>query len=259
MNTALLLKPQGVLQEITRRLLAKVSSLSRLIESSQVALTLALTRMASQNTPITVFEEKVLFVSSPYQANFTKCSLIVPESRVIAGLLLQGVEGSDWDKQIRDLNVLQKRTAKTADSYANLARSRLQTMGADLWELVRDGSVPVATHAVLAATVKFSPLFGDFLRTVVRDQFRRFATHLEARHWDAYIEDSLRSQPSMPTLSDATRVKLRQNAMRMLAEAGFIENTRSLRLRSQQIEPAVLHYLRQHNEQYVLDCLQVCP
>lgn len=259
MTTAMLFKPHCVRQEIANRLLAKVASRFWVIESTQAALMLALTRMASQNTSISVFEEKVLFVSSPYQANFTKCSLIVPESRIIASLLLQGVEGSDWDKQVRDLNVLQKRTAKTADSYATLARSRLQTMGAGLWELVLDGSAPVATHAVLAATVKFSPLFGDFMRTVVRDQFRRFATHLEARHWDAYIEDSLRSQPNMPTLSDSTRVKLRQNAMRMLAEAGFIENTRSLRLRSQQIEPAVLHYLRQHNEQYVLDCLQVCP
>lgn len=198
-------------------------------------------------------------MSSPYQANFTQCSLIVPETRIVAALLLQGVDVQEWDRQIRDLNVLQKRTARTADTYANLARLRLQTMSSDLWALVRDGSVPVATHAALAVTVKFSPLFGDFLRTVVRDQFRRFATHIEARHWAAYIEDSLRAQPNMPTLSDSTRVKLRQNAMRMLAEAGFIENTRSLRLRSQQIEPAVLHYLRQHNEQYVLDCLQVCP
>jgi len=198
-------------------------------------------------------------MSSPYQANFTQCSLIVPETRIVAALLLQGVDVQEWDRQIHELNVLQKRTARTADTYANLARLRLQTMSSDLWSLVRDGSVPVATHAALAVTVKFSPLFGDFLRTVVRDQFRRFATHLEARHWDAYIEDSLRAQPNMPTLSDSTRVKLRQNAMRMLAEAGFIENTRNLRLRSQHIEPAVLHYLRQHNEQYVLDCLQVCP
>ncbi len=198
-------------------------------------------------------------MSSPYQANFTRCSLIVPETRIVAALLLQGVDGQEWRRQIHDLNVLQKRTTKTADSYASLARLRLQTMNSDLWTLVRDGSAPVATHAVLAATVKFSPLFGDFLRTVVRDQFRRFATHVEARHWDAYIEDSLRAQPNMPTLSDSSRVKLRQNAMRMLAEAGFIENTRSLRLRSQSIEPAVLHYLRQYNEQYVLDCLQVCP
>lgn len=198
-------------------------------------------------------------MSSVYLANFTKCSLIVPEARIVAGLLMNGADSGEWERQVLDVNVLQKRTAKTAVTYANLARARLQTMDADLWLLVRDGSMHVATHAVLAATVKFSPLFGDFLRTVVRDQFRRFATHLETRHWDAYIEDSLRSQPNMPALSDSTRVKLRQNAMRMLAEAGFIESTRSLRLRSQQIEPAVLHYLRQHNEQYVLDCLQVCP
>lgn len=198
-------------------------------------------------------------MSSVYLANFTKCSLIVPEARIVAGLLMKGADSGEWERQVLDVNVLQKRTAKTAVTYANLARARLQTMDADLWLLVRDGSMHVATHAVLAATVKFSPLFGDFLRTVVRDQFRRFATHLETRHWDAYIEDSLCSQPNMPTLSDATRVKLRQNAMRMLAEAGFIEDTRSLRLRSQQIEPAVLHYLRQHNERYVLDCLQVCP
>jgi len=198
-------------------------------------------------------------MSSVYLANFTKCSLIVPEARIVAGLLMKGADSGEWERQVLDVNVLQKRTAKTAVTYANLARARLQTMDADLWLLVRDGSMPVATHAVLAATVKFSPLFGDFLRTVVRDQFRRFATHLETRHWDAYIEDSLRSQPNMLTLSDSTRVKLRQNAMRMLAEAGFVENTRSLRLRSQQIEPAVLSYLRQHNEQYVLDCLQVCP
>lgn len=222
-------------------------------------LSLALSPAGTQNRRFDVVDEFEALMSSVYLANFTKCSLIVPETRIVAGLLLQGVEAQEWEKQVHELNVLQKRTAKTAASYADLARARLQTMDADLWQLVRDGSMPVATHAVLAATVKFSPLFGDFLRTVVRDQFRRFATHLEARHWDAYIEDSLRSQPNMPTLSDSTRVKLRQNAMRMLAEAGFIENTRSLRLRSQQIEPAVLHYLRQHNEQYVLDCLQVCP
>ncbi len=224
------------------------------------SLLLALACFDSQNTRLEVITESgSTFMSSPYLANFTRCSLIVPETRIVAALLLQGTEGADWDKQIGQLNVLQKRTAKTAMTYASLARARLQTMDAGLWELVRDGNVPQATQAVLAATVKFSPLFGDFLRTVVRDQFRRFATHLEARHWDAYIEDSLRAQPNMPTLNDSTRVKLRQNAMRMLAEAGFIENTRSLRLRGQHIEPAVLHYLRQHNEQYALDCLQVCP
>ena len=220
---------------------------------------LALSLACTQNDHFYVVDECESVMSSVYLANFTKCSLIVPETRIIAGLLLQSVEPREWERQVYELNVLQKRTAKTAATYANLARARLQTMDVELWKLVHEGSMPVATHAVLAATVKFSPLFGDFLRTVVRHQFRRFSTHLELRHWDAYIEDCQRAQPDMPGLTDSTRGKLRQNAIRMLAEAGFIEDTRSLRLRSQAIEPAVLNYLRQQNEQYVLDCLQVCP
>ena len=223
------------------------------------SLGLAYASVGNQNRVLSVGDECENLMSSDYLANFTKCSLIVPETRIVARLLLEGGGDREWERQIYELNVLQKRTAKTAATYANLARSRLQTMGEELWHLVHEGSMPVATHAVLAATVKFSPLFGDFLRTVVRHQFRRFSTHLELRHWDAYVEDCQRAQPDMPTLTDSTRGKLRQNAMRMLAEAGFIDDTRSLRLRSQAIEPAVLNYLRQQNEQYVLDCLQVCP
>lgn len=97
----------GQLLDVANQITGRLSSLAKAIKSAHVTLMLALTRMDSQNARISVFEEKELFVSSPYQANFTKCSLIVPESRIIAGLLLQGIEGSDWDKQVRDLNVLQ--------------------------------------------------------------------------------------------------------------------------------------------------------
>ena len=48
-------------------------------------------------------------------------------------------------------------------------------MGPDLWRLVRDGKGSVATHAVLAAAVKHSPLLGDFLDLVVREQYRLFS------------------------------------------------------------------------------------
>lgn len=220
---------------------------------------LALPALDRQNVALVAVAESKSFMSSQSLNSFTRCSLIVPETRVVAAMLLQGISKQEWQRQIVELNVLQKRTAKTATTYASMARSRLETMDSELWELVRDGSLPVATQAVLAATVKFSPLFGDFLRTVVRDQFRRFSTHLEPRHWNTFLEDRLHANLDTPTFSESTRVKLRQNAMRMLAEAGFIDDTRSLRLRSQHIEPAVFHFLHQHNEQYVLDCLQVCP
>ena len=140
---------------------------------------LAYASVGNQNRALSTGNECEDLMSSNYLANFTKCSLIVPETRIVAGLLLEGGSTCEWERQIYELNVLQKRTTKTAATYASLARARLQTMGEELWHLVHEGSMPVATHAVLAATVKFSPLFGDFLRTVVRHQFRRFSTHLE--------------------------------------------------------------------------------
>ena len=92
-----------------------------------------------------------------YQANFTKASLLVTESRIIAGLLLEHIGEEQWHQAIVVDNVLQKRTRNTATTQASLIRNRLNTMGPELWTLVRDGGKPVATHAVFAATIKFSP------------------------------------------------------------------------------------------------------
>jgi len=79
-----------------------------------------------------------------------------------------------------DRNLLQARTAETAMRFARLIRGRLETMEADLWKLVRDGTGEVATHAVLASAIKHSPLLCDFLDLVVRDHYRVFsATPLE--------------------------------------------------------------------------------
>lgn len=190
------------------------------------------------------------------KANFTKCSLIVPETRCVADLLLAGISTDEWRQRIEIDNVLQKKTRNSAITYASLARSRLMTMDAPLWELVRDGSSPEATDGALAATIKFSPLFGQFLSTVVRDCHRRYLTELPASAWDDYLDDMQRTHSEMPSFNDSTRVKLRQNAMRMLQEAGFIESTRHLVLRKRQTEPRVLAYLNEHKEDFVMECIQ---
>ena len=193
------------------------------------------------------------------KANFTKASLIVAETRLVAGLLLGDASPDSWKQAIEIDNVLQKKTRNTALTYANLARTRLQTMGPALWQIIHQGSLAEARDGALAATVKFSPLFGDFLRDVLRDQFRRFATKIGASLWDDYIDHQLRAHPDVPSFNDSTRTKLRQNAMRILVEAGFVTDTQSLTLRPHRIEPSVRHCLEAHQERYTLECLQICP
>lgn len=194
-----------------------------------------------------------------YRADITAGSLKVPESRVIADLLLRGVDQAGWRKAVYDQNVLQARSAKTAKRLRTLIRSRLETMTDDLWRLVRDGTGDVATHACLAAAVKHSHLVGDFLDLVVRDQYRMYADALSRKLWAEYIEDCRGRDPEMPEWSQSTVDRLRSSVFQILAEAGYVANTRKLKLQTVHIAKPVLRYLQNQNEQYVLRCIQVGP
>ena len=192
-----------------------------------------------------------------YKANFTKGGLMVPESRIVADLLLQGVDAAGWKQAIEVDNILAKRSPTTASTEATLIRARLRTMAEGLWRLVRDGSKPVATHAVFAAVVKYSPLFGDFLDLVVRDLYRRFEPTLKPQHWDRYLEDCRSRDPEMPDWTSATQQKLRTRAFRMMTEAGYLSDSRSRTLKPVQVSPEVVRYLHETNEYDALRCMEL--
>jgi hypothetical protein len=194
-----------------------------------------------------------------YRADITAGALKVPESRRIADLLLQGTSETGWKEALYDQNILQTRHPATARRLALLLRGRLGLMDADLWKLVRDGSSLMATHACLAAAVKHSALLGDFLDLVVREQYQCYAEALSNKLWEAYIVDCQGRDSDMPRWSDSTMARLRSSVFQILAQAGYIENTRTLRLQTVHIVSQVLDYLTDHREHYVLRCVQVGP
>lgn len=130
-------------------------------------------------------------------------------------------------------------------------------MTADLWRLVRDGTGIVATHAVLAAAIKHSPLLGDFLDLVVREQYRLFQPTLSHALWQDYLDDCRGRDADMPEWQESTKRRLRSSVFQTLAQAGFLENTKTLKLQAVYIAPQVLAYLHDHDERYVLRCIQV--
>lgn len=202
---------------------------------------------------------KILPELRHYRADLTAGSLKVQESRVIAGLLLRYVSEEGWKDAIVKDNVLQAQNPATAIRLARLIRQRLETMGDDLWRLVRDGNKIVATHAVLAAAVKHSALLGDFLDFVVREQYRAFKPKLSKSIWEDYLKDCRGRDPDMPLWNESTRRRLRSSVYQILSQAGLIESTRTLKLQPLHIAPQVLQYLRDHGEDYVLRCIQVAP
>jgi len=194
-----------------------------------------------------------------YRADITAGALKVPESRLIADLLLRGLDETGWKEALYDQNVLQTRSPKTAARLTILLRGRLALMDAELWKLMRDGSGTVATQACLAAAVKHSALLGDFLDLVVREQYTRYAKALSNTLWDDYLVDCRGRDPEMPQWREATMARLRSSVFQILAQVGYIDNTRTLKLQPVYIASPVLDYLTERHERYVLRCIQVAP
>jgi hypothetical protein len=194
-----------------------------------------------------------------YKADITAGSLKIQESRRVADLLLQGVDANGWNEAIIQRNILQIRSPATAKRMASFIRARLETMGPDLWKLVRDGHGAVATHAVLAAAVKHSPLLADFLRLVVGEQYALFAKSLPPTSFEKYLEGCHERDPDMPSWNEATTKRLKSSVFQILAQAGYLENTSTLKLQPVHISEQVLSYLKANHDGFVLRCIQVSP
>jgi hypothetical protein len=192
-----------------------------------------------------------------YSADITAGSLKLTESRIIADLLLKDTDAEGLRQAIVKDNVLQARSAETAVRLNRLIRQRLDPMGPEFWKMVRDGTSSVAIHALLAAAVKHSPLLGDFLDLVVREQYRIFNPALSPKLWEDYLEGCRGRDPEMPDWNESTRSRLRSSVFQILTQAGYIESTRSLKLQNVHIGSQVLRYLEEHHEHYVLKCIQV--
>ena len=186
-------------------------------------------------------------------------SLKIAESRIIADLLLRDVNARVWRSEVVEKNVLQIRSVETAARLAQLLRARLELMQPELWEMVRDGSSLLATHACLAAAVKHSPLLGDFLDIAVREQYRLFRPALSNPIWEHFIEDCRSRDPGMSDWSESTIARIRSTVFAILAQAGYVERPRTLRLQTVHVAREVLHYLFEQDERYVLRCIEVRP
>ncbi|MBP1152764.1 DUF1819 family protein [Methylocaldum sp. RMAD-M] len=192
-----------------------------------------------------------------YNAEISAGSLMLPESRRVAALLLSNPTDEQWAHALRVENLLQKKSPATARRQAKLIRNRLQTVDHLAWSMISTREPEVALQMLLAASIKHSRLLGDFMREIVGGHLRHLETKLNERDWDNFMIDCAQRDPSIAQWSDSTKKKLSEVVARILAEARFIKSTRDKQLTPPMLHPDVRRYLVDHNENYVLSCMEL--
>ncbi len=194
-----------------------------------------------------------------YTSSITAGSLKLPESRVLAGVMLADPSPQAWRQAIDRDNVLRAKSPHTRRSLAKLIRRRLAHLPPALLAVIRDGSQAEATQACLAGAVLDSRLLGDFLDLVLRPRYRTFKTDLPLAAWSDYLDGCHARDPQMLTWSDSTVARLRSSVFKTLSEAGYLSDTRSRRLQKVHVAAPVARGLSAAGEpgRYALACLEV--
>ncbi|NCN97716.1 MAG: DUF1819 family protein, partial [Rhodoferax sp.] len=148
------------------------------------------------------------------------------------------------------------KTVATARRQATLLRRRLSTLDAQAWQMITERESEVVNQLLLAAAVKHSQLLGDFMRLVYANRQRRLEPNLTPLDWHDFLTECAHHDAAVADWSESTKAKLFQVIVRILAEAKYLQNPRSMKLTPPSLHPAVRSYLRSHHEDYALECME---
>ena len=202
-----------------------------------------------------MFLQSLFFVPT-YNAEISAGSLMPLESKRIAVLMLMQPDDAAWRHAIEIDNILQKKTPATARRQATLIRKRLVTLDEQGWKMLAERESEVQLQLLLVAAIKHSSLLGDFMRNVYTLRQRGLESALKPQDWPDFLVECAHRDPSVSLWSNSTRAKLFQVIVRVLVEAKYLDNARSMRLTPRSLHPDVRRYLGEHHETYVLECLE---
>ncbi|WP_368367388.1 DUF1819 family protein [Paraburkholderia youngii] len=190
-----------------------------------------------------------------YNAEISAGSLLIPESRRIASLLLSQPSDAQWHAALKDENLLQKKPA-TAKRQARLIRRRLETLDDEGLRLVVEGDSELCRQVLLAAAIRHSRLLGDFMRDVYAADLRRLEKTLSHRHWDGFLAECEHRDENVAHWADSTREKLFEVIVRILYEAKYLDSTRRRGLTPPLVHPRTEAYLKHFGDAETLARLE---
>jgi hypothetical protein len=193
---------------------------------------------------------------SLYNTEISRGSLLPLESKRIANLLLTGPDAAAWKQAIEVDNILQKDTVGTAVRLSVLIRKRLAMLDAIGWNLITERENEVTNQLLFAAAIKQNKLLGDFMRNVYASRQQKMEPDISVASWEDFLTECSHHDTSVASWNENTKLKIINGIARILIEAKYLVDRKTMKLSPRDLHPVVRRYLVERNEKFVLDCLE---
>ena len=193
---------------------------------------------------------------SLYNTELSRGSLMPLESKRIASLLLTNPDKAAWKQAIEVENILQKDAVGTAIRQSKLIQKRLLTLDAEGWKLLIENDSEVTLQILFSAAIKQNKLLGDFMRNVYAIRQQRMEPDISAVNWEDFLTECAHHDTSVANWNDNTKLKILNGITRVLVEAKYLVDRKSMKLSPRDLHPIVRRYLTERNGNFVLDCLE---
>jgi Putative inner membrane protein (DUF1819) len=157
-----------------------------------------------------------------YALSFTTGGLLVREADMIVSEYLRVHDWAKVRRAITEQNLLQARTSSSSVRVTREAIQRLCVFEESELELFAESSLTERCHLMWAAACRRYDLIGEFAEEVVRERFLLMTPTLGLGDFERFMTGKSLWHTELDELKASTRAKLRQNAFRMLHEAGLL-------------------------------------
>ena len=150
-------------------------------------------------------------MAGQYNGGLTREQFLFYEIKVVAKLLVEGMNIDDAILKIKNENLFQFPTERMIVNIANVCYRRLQALDSEnLIYVLATSSVDVAKQVNLYAMMKQNRIVWDFMVTVIGEKYRTQDFSFTKKDMSAFMFQLQEQNADVATWSDSTIQKIKQ-------------------------------------------------
>ena len=168
-------------------------------------------------------------MTAVYSGALTREQFLFRETRIVARLVLEGMDENDIVSEVYTRNLFQYPTERLLKNIAGVCLKRLAAIKDAPYfiETIANGAIGEAKQAALVAMMSENLLMGEFMVIVIGGKYRQRDLSLTRKDIRLFLHKIQEQDEAAAAWTEQTVEKIRQVIQNCLKETGYIQDIRT--------------------------------